>query len=108
MRMIVRALLSSVVGLATMGLAGCGRYTCGTTFGNATCMPSGGALSQSGGATGAPPAALDFFENAGSIDAASVDTAGTFSLIPNFVSPPQTGRGGLGGMGIVPKQWLYR
>lgn len=107
MRMIVRALLSSVVGLATMGLAGCGRYTCGTTFGNATCMPSGGGLSQSGGGTGGTPAALDFFENAGSIDAASVDTAGTFSLIPNFVSPPQTGSGAFGGMVIVQKQWLY-
>ncbi len=41
MAMKVRALLSSVVVLAAMGLASCGHYTCGTTFGNSSCTSSG-------------------------------------------------------------------
>ena len=36
-----------------------------------------------------------------------MDTSSNFTLIPNFVSPPQTRTGGFGGMVIVQKQWLY-
>jgi 6-phosphogluconolactonase (cycloisomerase 2 family) len=107
MRMKVRALLSSFVVLATMSLVGCGHYTCGTTFGNATCTSSGGGISQGGGGTSGSPAAFDFFLDSGSLDAAILDTSSNFNLIPNFVSPPQTGTGAFGGMVIVQKQWLY-
>ncbi len=107
MAMKVRVLLCSVVVLALMGLAGCGHYTCGNTFGSATCSSSGsGGISQGGGGTSGTPAAFDFFENSGTLDAALLDTSGNFNLISNFVSPPQT-LSGIGGMIIVQKQWLY-
>lgn len=39
--------------LITMSLSGCGHYTCGTTFGTATCNSSGGGgIGQGGGSTG--------------------------------------------------------
>ena len=105
MAMKVRVLLSSVVVLTTMWLAGCGHYVCSTTFGNSSCTAPSGGISQGGSGTGTP-AAFDFFQDSGSLNAAIVDTSGNFDLIPNFVSPPQT-LSGIGGMVIVQKQWLY-
>jgi 6-phosphogluconolactonase (cycloisomerase 2 family) len=105
MAMKVRVLLGSVVMLSTMWLAGCGHYTCGTTFGNSTCTSSaGGGLGNGGTATNV--AAFDYFLNSGVTDAAFVDTSGNFSLVPNFVHPNLLLTGG-GSMLIVQKKWLY-
>jgi 6-phosphogluconolactonase (cycloisomerase 2 family) len=107
MRVNVRAVVSLVVMVsAAMLVTGCGHYVCHTTFGASTCTPAGTGIG--GGTTGTgTPAAFDFFEDSGSLDAASLDTSGNFILIPNFVSPNQTGTGAFGGMVIVQKQWLY-
>ena len=108
MEMKVRALLSSVVVLIMVSLVGCGHYNCssGAQFGNSTCTATGGGLSSGGGGTTSTAAVFDFFFDSGQLDAASLDTAGVFSLIPNFVSPAQVSSG-IGGMTIVQKQWMY-
>ncbi|MGA2099975.1 MAG: beta-propeller fold lactonase family protein [Candidatus Sulfotelmatobacter sp.] len=103
----VRALLSLMVVLLMASLLGCsGHYTCGTTFGSSSCTATGGGLSQGGSGTSGDVAVFDFFFDSGQLDGASLDTAGVFSVIPNFVSPPQVSSG-IGGMVIVQKQWLY-
>lgn len=105
MAMKVRVLLSSVIVLATVWLAGCGHYNCGATFGSSTCSSSsGGGLGNGGGP--ANVAAFDYFLNMGITDAAFVDTSGNLSLVPNFVHPNLTLSGG-GDMVIVQKKWLY-
>jgi len=104
MRMKVRALLSSVIVLATMSLVGCGHYTCGATFGNSSCTATGGGLGTGGNGTAV---AFDFFLDTGSIDGAMLDTSGNFTLINNFVSQGVPLSGAFGGMIVVQKQWLY-
>jgi len=106
MAMKVRVLLSSVVVLATICLAGCGHYNCGATFGSSTCNSSGGGGLGNGG-TATNVAAFDYFPNMGITDAAFVDTSGNFNLVPNFVHPNLTLSGG-GDMLIVQKKWLYQ
>jgi len=108
MTMKVRALLIaiSLVVLATISLVGCGHYTCGATFGNATCTSSGSGLSQGGGGNGTA-VAFDFFLDGSALDAAILDTSGNFSLINNFVSQGLPLSGSFGGMIVVQKQWLY-
>jgi 6-phosphogluconolactonase len=103
MAMRVRLLISAVVLVGMMGLASCGHYVCGITFGNSTCTPSGGGIGNGNGT----PVAFDFYLNSGNLDGAILDTSSNFSPINNFVSPPQTGTGGFGGMVVVQKQWLY-
>lgn len=49
MAMKIRALLSLGVVLISMSLAGCGHYTCGTTFGGGSCSSSGGGIGTGGG-----------------------------------------------------------
>jgi 6-phosphogluconolactonase len=105
MAMKIRILLTLVVVLTMMWLANCGgHYTCGITFGSSTCSPGSGGLGQ-GGNSGTS-AAFDFFVDGGNINAAALDTSANFSLISNFVRPPLT-TGGVGGMVIAQKQWLY-
>jgi Lactonase, 7-bladed beta-propeller len=103
MAMRVRLLVSAVVLVGMMGLASCGHYVCGITFGSSTCTPSGGGIGNGNGT----PVAFDFYLNGGNLDGAILDTASNFSPINNFVSPPQSGTGGFGGLVIVQKQWLY-
>jgi 6-phosphogluconolactonase len=107
MAMKIRVLLSSVVVLTMMWLAGCGgHYKCGVTFGSSSCSSGSGGLGQGGGGNIGTPAAFDFFVDSGNINAAILDTSGNFGLITNFVRPPLA-TGGVGGMVIVQKQWLY-
>jgi 6-phosphogluconolactonase (cycloisomerase 2 family) len=107
MAMKIRVLLSSVVVLTMMWLVSCsGHYTCGITFGSSTCSPGPGGIGQGGGGNTGTAAAFDFFVDGGEINAAILDTSANFGLIPNFVPPPLT-TGGVGGMVIVQKQWLY-
>jgi len=108
MTMKVRVLYVAAVLVGSLWLTGCDHYNCGVTFGNSSCSSSSGTgVSQSGGSGSNGQAAVYlYFENAGNIDAASVDTSGNFALIPNFVSPTGT-LSGTGNMIIVQKQWLY-
>ena len=107
MEMKVRALLSSIVVLMMASLVGCGHYTCGATFGNSSCTSTGSTgISQSGGNTEGKAAAFEFFMNGGTLSGAILDTSLNFSLIPNFVSPPQASAA-VGGMLVVQKKWLY-
>src|SRR5215475_1770084 len=61
MAMKVRALLLLAMTLIAMSLSGCGHYTCGTTFGSATCNSSGGGITQGGGGTGGGLVVFDYF-----------------------------------------------
>src|ERR1700758_604718 len=83
------ASLIAVLVLAVMSLVSCGHYTCGITFGSSTCGSGGsGGLGQGGGGnTIQNPAAFDYFFEAGTLNAAFVNTSNNFSLIPNFTSP---------------------
>jgi 6-phosphogluconolactonase (cycloisomerase 2 family) len=88
----VRALLSVVAVLIAMALTGCGHYTCGTTFGNATCNSSGGGITQGGGGTGTGLVAfgyfIDFTRTSGGIALQKLDAnANSFLAISAFVPP---------------------
>jgi 6-phosphogluconolactonase (cycloisomerase 2 family) len=111
MAMKVRVLFSCFVVMSMMWLVGCGgHYTCGTTFGNATCSSAGsGGIGQGGGGnTIQNPVAFDYFFETFTLNAAFLNTSNNFNLIPNFTSPsvPLTGAG-VGGMVVVQKKWLY-
>ncbi len=113
MRMKVRALLSSVVVLATMSLVGCGHYTCGTTFGNATCTSSGGGISQGGGGGGTIGVRTMVYFNdvtlSGSEMAAeglNIENSQTFAPVSSFVSPSLPAAGDTG-IAIVSEHFLY-
>jgi 6-phosphogluconolactonase len=104
----VRKILTVVIALAVMGLASCDHYNCnsGATFGSSTCASGTGGLGGGGGTFS--PAVFEYFDDPfGNLVGASLDTSGNFGLIPNFVSPPQTQGGAVGGSVIVQKQWFY-
>jgi len=112
MAMKVRALLSLGAVLISMSLAGCGHYTCGTTFGPATCTPSGSGIGTTGGG-GTGLVAYGYFMDytpTGIPDAGmalqKLDTNNsTFSALTAFVPPsvPPFPTG----MVIVSKKYLY-
>jgi 6-phosphogluconolactonase len=106
MTMRVRASLTMIVALAIIGLAGCDHYNCasGPNLGTSCTSTSTGLGT---GSTGSPATAFDFFVNGRSVGAASLENSGNFALIPNFTSPELTLNGGVGGVVIVQKQWLY-
>lgn len=111
MAMKVRLLLSSVVLLSTMWLISCGHYTCGTTFGSATCTPSGGGLNQGGG-NSISQTAFEYFmdDTAGQLSAEglNVSNSQTFASIAGFASPPLAPVNTIDfGLAIVGKQFLY-
>lgn len=111
MAMKVRVLLSSVLALGMICLASCnGHYHCGTAFGG-TCGTGGSSTGTGGtGGTGTggsgTAAAYEYLENGAYINAAVLDTSGSFGLVPDFVIPEGT-YSGIGGMIVVQKQWLY-
>jgi 6-phosphogluconolactonase (cycloisomerase 2 family) len=113
MAMKVRALLSLMVVLMTMWLASCGHYTCGTTFGSATCSSSGSGISQGNGGNGSGLIAFtyvaDFSQNGqispGMALAVFDESAATYTPISSFappILPPYPTQ-----MAIVGKQFLY-
>jgi len=114
MAMKVRVLLSSVLLLSTIWLIGCGHYTCGTTFGSATCTPSGGGLNQGGGGNNISQTAFVYFMSDSQFEMAAeglnVADSQTFAPVSSssFVSPtfPHT-LGADGGIVIVDKKYLY-
>ena len=109
MTMKVRVLWAAVLLVGTMCLAGCGHYTCSTTFGASSCGSSGGGLSQGGG-TSLTQTALVYFvgDKTGGLAAEGINLANsqTFAPVANFVSPvvPQTTDYGVV---IVGKKYLY-
>jgi 6-phosphogluconolactonase (cycloisomerase 2 family) len=111
MAMKVRALFSVAAVLITMSLTGCGHYTCGTTFGNATCTSSGGGITTGGGGgTGNGLVAfgyfVDFTRSLGGIGLAKLDTsANAYLAITSFV-PPVTPPFPTG-IAIANKSFLY-
>jgi hypothetical protein len=114
MAMKFRLLLSSVLLLSTMWTIGCGHYTCGTTFGNATCTPSGGGISGGGGGgNNISQTAFVYFMDDTSAEMAleglNVANSQTFAPVSTFVSPtfPVNTLGANGGIAIVNKNYLY-
>jgi 6-phosphogluconolactonase (cycloisomerase 2 family) len=114
MAMKFRLLLSFVLVLSTMWTIGCGHYTCGTTFGNATCTPSGGGISGGGGGgnTISQTAFVYFMDDTSAemaLEGLNVANSQTFAPIPTFVSPtfPVNTLGANGGIAIVNKNFLY-
>jgi len=116
MAMKVRVLVVSAVLLSTMWVTGCGgHYTCGTTFGNATCTPSGGGISGGGGNNGNNNIGVTSFvyfmnDTAQQIAVEGLNVANSENFLPdsNFVSPPfPANLGNNGGVVIVNKQYLY-
>jgi 6-phosphogluconolactonase (cycloisomerase 2 family) len=105
MTMKVRALLTLTITLVTMGLSGCGHYTCGTTFGNSTCNSSGGGLG--GGGNGSGNAAYVYYVGTGLVGGLQLDSAQALTAIPNFgtISLPSTYLGS--GIIVAGKKFLY-
>ena len=103
----VRALLSLIVGLAIMGLAGCGHYNCGITFGASSCTPSGSGLGTTGGTS--TTAAFAFaIDTAGTIDGYTLNTtAGTFGPTPSYTGPTVPPSDFGTGMVVAQSQFLY-
>jgi 6-phosphogluconolactonase (cycloisomerase 2 family) len=102
----LRILPILLVGLATLWTTGCNHYTCGLTFGSSTCSNSSTSGIGTTGTTGGTPAAFTYFVDAGQIGGTLLDTAGNFSLIPNFVAPPGPA-GGSANMIIVQEKWMF-
>lgn len=70
----VRALIVLVLIASTMWLAGCGHYTCGTTFGASSCDAGGGGLNQ--GTGGTTKGTYLFIADAGGITGEVLDVSG--------------------------------
>ncbi len=88
MAMKLRALFSFVVVLATMGLAGCGHYTCGITFGASTCTPSGSGIGQGGGTSTNAAYIFAVDSSSGTIDGYTLNTtANTLGPTTSYTAP---------------------
>ena len=111
----VRADLLLIVALATLGLAGCDHYTCGTglNFGSSTCSNSSLSNPGGSGSGGSATAALVFAVDqgtgtGGTIDGFTLDTtANTFQATPSFTAPTIPSNEGGVGMVVAQKQFLY-
>lgn len=109
----VRLLLGSGLFLSTICLVGCGHYTCSTTFGNASCTPTSGGLSQGEVGNNISQTAFVYFmddQAAGmALEGLNVANSQTFAPVSSFVSPvfPVNTLGANGGLVIVNKNFLY-
>lgn len=98
----VRALLSFVVVASTTWLAGCGHYTCGTTFGASTCTPTTTTTTSSG----TPSAFAYAVDQNGTMDGyAFSSSAATFAPISGYTAPAIAEN--TGGVGVVVAQGKY-
>jgi 6-phosphogluconolactonase (cycloisomerase 2 family) len=107
----VRTGLMLIVAMAVMGLASCGHYTCGVTFGNSTC--AGGPVSLNGG-TGSADAAFLFVSDGtaspGSIQGYTLDTnvnPPTLKATTSYTPPSTPGNDSGMGMAVAQKKFLY-
>jgi hypothetical protein len=107
----VRSGLMLIAALATLGLASCGHYTCGASFGSSTC--TGGPPSLSGGGGGSAAAAFVFVANGsatGSIVGYTLNTNAAppaLTFTPNYTAPTTPNNDAGIGMAVAQKQFLY-
>jgi hypothetical protein len=107
----VRSGLMLIAALAMLGLASCGHYTCGASFGSSTC--TGGPPSLSGGGGGSAAAAFVFVANGsatGSIVGYTLNTnvaPPTLASTPNYTAPTTPNNDAGIGMAVAQKQFLY-
>ncbi|MGA2376645.1 MAG: hypothetical protein ABSF72_14080 [Candidatus Sulfotelmatobacter sp.] len=120
MKMQVRVLLSVLVALALMFLAGCGgSYNCAVTFGSSSCTPTGsgfggsgtGGTGGGGGGGGAATAfayAVDQGSTTGFMDGFELSaSAATFAPINGFQSPAIPPADPSIGVVVAQQQFLY-
>src|SRR5271170_2187356 len=93
MTMRVRAFLMLVAGLAAMGLASCGHYTCGAGFGSSTCTSSGPpSIGGGGGSTASGTVYTYLLAETGASDGMAADSlslsANSFAEVESFSAPP--------------------
>jgi 6-phosphogluconolactonase len=116
----VRIFLVCVAGLATIGLANCGKYNCATddglSFSGGCNSTSPNGISSSGGTGGAATAAFVFAVDTGATAGASNGTidgytlntsASTFATTPSYTAPTIPPSDGGIGMVIAQEQFLY-
>jgi 6-phosphogluconolactonase (cycloisomerase 2 family) len=117
MKILVRALLSLLVMLATLFLANCSPYGCRVTFGSSACSSSGTGISTGGGTGGgggggggtgvdASAAAALVYYDTSAINAAGYTTANVLGTL-NSYTPPTLPGNGADDMLIVNKTFLY-
>ena len=118
MKMQVRVLLSVLVALALMFLAGCGgSYNCAVTFGSSSCTPSGsgfgggsgtGGTGGGGGGGGAAVAFAYAVDQNGFMDGFELSaSAATFAPINGFESPAVPPTDPSVGVVVAQQQFLY-
>ena len=108
MTMRVRGFLMLVAGLAVMGLASCGHYTCGATFGNSTCTPSSPGLGGGGTAGSATAYAFAVDDQNDTIDGYTLSTtAGTFAATSPYTAPVMPANFGGVGLVVAQNKFLY-
>jgi 6-phosphogluconolactonase len=113
----VRVLVSFLVALALMFLAGCkGGYTCAATFGSSSCTPSGSGLGGSGtggtggggGGGGAATAFAFAVDQNGTMDGYELNvTAATFAPISGYNAPEIPPTDPSLGAVVAQQQFLY-
>jgi hypothetical protein len=115
MTMRVRGFLLLVAGLAMMGLAGCGHYTCGAGFGSSTCTSSG-PPSIGGGGNGASGTVYAYLlSEVGASDGMAADTlslsANSWAEANSFAAPSlpltTTLDGGTVVVNLATQKYLY-
>ena len=113
MTMRLQTSLMLIMGVATMGLAGCDHYNCGSgpNLGS-SCTSSGSGLGTTGTGTGTGSGAVTAFafaiDEGGTIDGYTLNaTAGTFQATTGYAAPtiPSNDQGS--GMVVAQEQFLY-
>jgi 6-phosphogluconolactonase (cycloisomerase 2 family) len=108
MTMKVRILLSLLMTLATLWTAGCGHYTCGTTFGGASCgSPGGGGGGGGGGGSGSANAFAYYASQTATLGGIELNSTKGVEAIPNYTAPALPPTYSQAGMTIAQKKFLY-
>jgi len=102
----VNAVVLCVVLAATMWLAGCGHYQCGTTFGNSTCSGSG----KPGSGNISLTAFVYFVDPTASqmaLEGLNVANSQTYASVSDFASPTVSVGADFNAMAVAQKKYLY-